>query len=162
MRTSDITVYRLNRANKSEQTLFCLTGLTGGVSLLQAACLTHNTGGRIFCALLGLASLAIGLFLLLRRRYVVDWAKRIVTEEFKLHQYQVRKREVPFADFDNILVQHKPGSSETDTFCVYLRKRDGGMMPLRFFSVAEGRDCPEASDFAERLSDDFGFKVIEK
>ena len=162
MKTSNITVYRLNRANKTEQSLFCATGLVGGAAFLLAACLTHSIGGHIFCALLGLASLAVGLLLLLRRRCVVDWQKRTLSDEFKLLRYQVRAREIPLADFDHIRVEHKPRGSETDVYCVYLHKRDGGMIPLRYFSVAEGRDCPEASDFAQKLSSDFGFKVIEK
>jgi len=162
MKTSNITVYRLNRANKVEQTLFCATGLVGGAAFLLAALLTHGLGGHIFCALLGLVSLAIGLLLLLRRRCAVDWQKRTLSDEFNILKYPVRTRVIPFADFDHILVLHKPRGSEKDVYCVYLHKRDGGMIPLRYFSVAEGRDCPEASDFAQKLSSDFGFKVIEK
>ncbi|HEV2692356.1 MAG TPA: hypothetical protein VG347_05620 [Verrucomicrobiae bacterium] len=162
MKTSSITVYRLNRANKVEQTLFCATGLTGGTFFLLAACLTHGLGSHIFCALLGLGFSTVGIFLLLRRRCVVDWTKRLITDEFKLLQYQVRQREAPFADFENILVRRNRRASEQDIYCVYLQKRDGDLIPLRFFSVPEGRDCPEAPEYAQKLSADFGFPVIEK
>jgi hypothetical protein len=162
MRTSEITVYRLNRANKAEQSLFCATGLVGGAAFLLAACLTRGLGAHIFCALLGLGFLAVGVLLLLRRRCVVNWTKRIVTDEFRLLKFHVRKREIPFADIEHILVRRNRRASEMDIYCVYLQKKDGGLIPLRFFSVPEGRDCPEASEYGQKLSADFGFKVIEK
>jgi hypothetical protein len=153
VKASKPTLYELHPVSGGMYWLTCAMAFICGLIALVVA------WGNTFIVGLGSLFLVCGLAMLVRRQTNVDATMRVVRFDSKLFGvHTLWSRVIPFSDFDKVILR-KQRSPESDTHFVYLHRRSGRKLLMRYFTVAEGSPCYAAQECARRLASDLAVEL---
>ncbi len=144
------TPYELHPISGGMYWLTCAMALLCGLVALVMGFRMER--GNAFVVGLGSLFLLSGLAMLVRRQTIVDVAARVLRFDSRLFgTYTLWSRVIPFSEFDRVIVR-RVQSPDSDTHFVYLHRRSGRKLLIRYFNVAEGSPCYAAQECAQRLA----------
>lgn len=144
------TSYEFHPISGGMYWLMCAMALLCGLAALAIGFRVER--GNPFIVGLGSLFLLAGLAMLVPRRTIVDVAARVLRFDSRLFgTYTLWSRVIPFSEFDRVIVR-RVQSPDSDTHFVYLHRRSGRKLLIRYFNVAEGSPCFAAQECAQWLA----------